>query len=215
MARRAHPAREGVEHLRRADPVLAALIDRVGPFGLAAKRHRDHFGSLSRAIVYQQLSGKAAETIHGRYLALFPGTPTPRAVLDATPARLRAAGLSGAKAAALLDLASATLDGRLPLPVSARLSDEEIVERLVNVRGIGPWTAQMFLMFHLGRPDVLPVGDLGLRTGAKRLYRLRGDPSPARLLRLAEPWRPWRSVATWYLWRSLDPQAAATPAVTI
>ena len=209
MARSAHPAREGVEHLRRVDPRLRALIDRVGPFAMEKRRHGDHFGSLSRAIVYQQLSGKAAGTIHGRYLALFPEAPTPRAVLDAEVAHLRGAGLSGAKVAALRDLASAAVDGRVTLPIPHRLSDEEIVERLVTVRGIGPWTAQMFLMFHLRRPDVLPLGDLGFRTGAKRLYGLRGDPSPARLERLAEPWRPWRSVAVWYLWRSLDPMNPA------
>jgi 3-methyladenine DNA glycosylase/8-oxoguanine DNA glycosylase len=208
--KRAHPAREGVEHLRRVDPRMRALIDRVGPFGLEKRRHGDHFGSLSRAIVYQQLSGKAAGTIHGRYLALFPEAPTPRAVLDAEVERMRSAGLSGAKVAALRDLAAAALDGRLTLPIPSRLFDEEIVERLVTVRGIGPWTAQMFLMFHLGRPDVLPLGDLGFRTGAKRLYGLRGDPSPTRLERLAEPWRPWRSVAVWYLWRSLDPAAPGT-----
>ena len=210
MARRAHPAREGVEHLRRVDPRMRALIDRVGAFGMTKPRHDDHFGSLSRAIVYQQLSGKAAGTIHGRYLSLFPEAPTPRAVLDAEVERMRSAGLSGAKVAALRDLAAAATDGRLPLPVPTRLTDEEIVERLVTVRGIGPWTAQMFLMFHLGRPDVLPLGDRGFRTGAKRLYGLRGEPSPARLLRLAEPWRPWRSVAVWYLWRSLDPANPGT-----
>src|SRR5437868_4017853 len=140
MARRAHPAREGVEHLRRVDPRMRALIDRVGAFGMTKPAHDDHFGSLSRAIVYQQLSGKAAGTIHGRWLALFPEAPTPRAVLDAEVERMRSAGLSGAKVAALRDLAAAATDGRLPLPVPAGLADEEIVERLVTVRGIGPWT---------------------------------------------------------------------------
>jgi hypothetical protein len=119
VARRAHPAREGVEHLRRVDPILCGLIDRVGRFGMAKKRHKDHFGSLSRAIVYQQLSGKAAGTIHGRYLALFPEAPHPKVVLDADPAALRGAGLSAAKVAALRDLSAAALDGRLPLPATS------------------------------------------------------------------------------------------------
>jgi 3-methyladenine DNA glycosylase/8-oxoguanine DNA glycosylase len=194
----------GVAHLVAADPVLAGIVARVGPYTLVPRRHRDHFGSLARAIVFQQLSGKAADTIHKRFLGLFPEAPTPTHVVSATDAALRGAGLSRAKVAALRDLASAALDGRLPLPLSHRLADEEIVERLVSVRGIGPWTAQMFLMFHLGREDVLPTGDLGLRTAAKRAYRLRGDTSPERLERLAAPWRPYRSIATWYLWRSLE-----------
>ena len=200
-----HPARDGVAHLERVDPVLAAIIGRVGAYGLEPRRHRDHFGTLARAIVFQQLSGKAAETIHGRYLALFPTKrPAPEEVLSAPDAVLRGAGLSGAKVLAVRDLAAAAMDGRLPLPLSARLTDEEIVERLTCVRGIGPWTAHMFLMFHLGRPDVLPVGDLGLQSAVKRAYRVRGVPTPARIEKLAAPWRPWRSVATWYLWRSLE-----------
>ena len=205
MPARAHPAREGVEHLRRADPVLARIIDRAGAYALVARRHRDHFGTLARAIVFQQLSGKAAEAIHRRFLALFPTPrPAPDEVLSVPDTALRGAGLSRAKVLAVRDLAAAAGDGRLPLPLPPRLSDEEIIARLTCVRGIGPWTAHMFLMFHLGRPDVLPVGDLGLVTAAKRAYGLRGKVKPARLERLAEPWRPWRSVATWYLWRSLD-----------
>ena len=205
MRTNGHPAREGVQHLRRADPVLAEIIGRVGAYGLSPRRHRDHFGTLARAIVFQQLSGKAAETIHGRYLALFPTPrPAPHHVLAVPDTALRGAGLSGAKVLAVRDLAAAATDGRLTLPLPPRLSDEEIVERLTRVRGIGPWTAHMFLMFHLGRPDVLPVGDLGLRTAVRRAYRVRGEPTPARLEKIAAPWRPWRSVATWYLWRSLE-----------
>ena len=200
-----HPAREGVEHLTQADPVLAALIARVGAYDLAPRKNRDHFGTLARAIVFQQLSGKAAETIHGRFLGLFATKkPAPNDVLRASEEALRGVGLSRAKVLAVRDLAAATLDGRLELPVPPRLADEEIVERLTLVRGIGPWTAHMFLMFHLGRSDVLPVGDLGLRTAVKRAYALRGEVKPARLEKIAAPWRPWRSVATWYLWRSLD-----------
>ncbi len=206
------PARDGVAHLRRSDPVLARIIDRVGPFGLVARRHADHFGSLARAIVFQQLSGKAAETIHARFLALFDGPPTPASLLGAGEARLRSAGLSRPKVAALVDLATATSDGRLALPLPRALRDEEVVERLTAVRGIGPWTAHMFLMFHLGRPDVLPVGDLGFRTAVRGAYGLRRDPPAETLVRLAEPWRPWRSVATWYLWRSLEGGTSTNPA---
>jgi DNA-3-methyladenine glycosylase II len=205
-------AREAVLHLRDADPVLRAIVDRVGACSLAKKRHDDHFGSLARAIVFQQLNGRAAETIHGRFLGLFPAAPTPEVVLALEASRLRAAGLSSAKAAAIRDLAEAALDGRLPLPLAPRLADDEIVERLTTVRGIGPWTAHMFLMFHLGRPDVFPVGDFGLRSAMKRAYRLRGEPAPARLERIALPWRPFRTYATWYLWRSLEGGVATDPA---
>ena len=205
-------ARDGVDHLRRVDPVLAAVIARVGPFTLRPPRRRDDFAALARAIVFQQLAGASAETIHGRFAALFDGAPTPAAVLACDVARLRAAGLSGATAAAVVDLARATTDGRLAFPLPTRGPDEELVARVTSVRGIGPWTAHMFLMFHLGRPDVLPVGDLGLRNAVRRAYGKRRDPSPALLERIARPWRPWRSVATWYLWRSLDGAAPTNPA---
>jgi 3-methyladenine DNA glycosylase/8-oxoguanine DNA glycosylase len=201
-----------VRHLRAADPVLRAIVDRVGACSLAPPGHHDHFGSLARSVVFQQLNGRAAETIHGRFLALFPAAPAPRDVLALSPRRLRAAGLSSAKCAAIRDLASAATDGRLALPVPAGLADDEVVARLTTVRGIGPWTAHMFLMFHLARPDVFPVGDFGLRTAMKRAYRLRGEPSPARLERIALPWRPYRTYATWYLWRSLEGGVATNPA---
>jgi DNA-3-methyladenine glycosylase II len=202
---------EGVAHLARVDPVLASILKRVGPLTLRAPRRVDAFAALARAIVFQQLSGKAAETIHGRFAALFDGGPSPASVLDAAEERLRSAGLSRAKALAVRDLAAATRDGRLVLPLSRRLADDALVKRLVSVRGIGPWTAHMFLIFQWGRPDVLPVADLGLRNAARRAYGLRRDPDPARLLALAAPWRPWRSVATWYLWRSLDVEGATDP----
>ena len=207
-------ATDGVAHLTRVDPVLAAVVARVGPYTRAAPRRRDDFAALARAIVFQQLAGAAAETIHGRFVALFGGAPTPSAVLACDVARLRGAGLSGAKAAAVLDLARATTDGRLVFPLPSRLADDEVVARVSAVRGIGPWTAQMFLMFHLGRPDVLPVADLGLRNAVRRAYGKRRDPSATVLERLARPWRPWRSVATWYLWRSLDGAAPTNPAAT-
>jgi DNA-3-methyladenine glycosylase II len=205
----AHAA--GVAHLRDADPVLRSIIERVGPLALSAPRRVDAFAALARAIVFQQLSGKAAETIHGRFAALFDGRPSPEGVLSAADERLRGAGLSRAKVAAVRDLAVATKDGRLVLPMSRRLDDERVIEQLTAVRGIGPWTAHMFLIFQWGRPDVLPVADLGLRNAVRRAYGLRRDPDPGRLVRIATPWRPWRSVATWYLWRSLDPAGATDP----
>lgn len=197
-------ARDGVSHLRRVDPRLSELIDRVGPYGLVADRGPDHFGALAQAIVYQQLAGKVAAIIHGRFLGLFPRPPDARAVAAVEDATLRGVGLSGAKVRALKDLSLAATDRRLPLPIDAASADDDVVERLTCVTGIGPWTAHMFLIFHLGRPDVWPIGDFAIRTSAKRLYRLRGDPSRDRLERLALPWRPWRSVASWYLWRALD-----------
>jgi DNA-3-methyladenine glycosylase II len=212
VAAPAHAAHtEGVAHLARVDPVLRSIVERVGPLRLRAPRRVDAFAALARAIVFQQLSGKAAETIHGRFAALFDGGPTPSGVLDAAEERLRSAGLSRAKALAVRDLAAATRDGRLVLPLSRRLDDDALVERLVSVRGIGPWTAHMFLILQWGRPDVLPVADLGLRNAVRRAYGLRRDPDPARLSALAEPWRPWRSVATWYLWRSLDVEGGTDP----
>jgi DNA-3-methyladenine glycosylase II len=186
--------------------VIAAIVERVGPYGLPARPGGDHFGRLARAIVFQQLNGKAASTIHDRFVGLFGAPPGPDEVLGASPARLRGAGLSAAKAAAIRDLAAATRDGRLVLPVPRRLSDDEVVESVTRVRGIGPWTAHMFLIFTLGRPDVLPTGDYGLASAVRKAYGLRAMPKPARLERIAAPWRPWRSVATWYLWRSLDSQ---------
>ncbi len=206
-------ARRAARHLARSDPVLAGVVRAVGPCTLAPRRGRDHFGSLARSIVFQQLSGKAAETIHGRFRALFARPPAPRDVLDLPPDRLRAAGLSTAKVLAVRDLADAALSGRVTLPVPRRLLEEEIVARLTSVRGIGRWTAEMFLIFHLRRPDVLPVGDLGLRKAVARAYGLRRQPEPERLERLAAPWRPYRTYATWYLWRSLDAAGATDLAV--
>ena len=200
----ARAAREGVAHLTRVDPRLGALIERVGPYGLGADRGPDHFGALAQSIVYQQLAGKVAATIHARFLGLFPETPSAGAVAEMDATALRAVGLSAAKTRALKDLALATGDGRLALPIDETIADDDVVERLTAVTGIGPWTAHMFLMFHLGRPDVWPIGDFAIRLSAKRLYGLRGEPSRARLERLAAPWRPWRSVASWYLWRALD-----------
>jgi 3-methyladenine DNA glycosylase/8-oxoguanine DNA glycosylase len=194
-------------HLTEADPVLGALIERVGGFALRPEPTQSMFAALLRAIVYQQLSGKAATTILGRVTALFAPRrfPTPRDLLAMPPERLRAAGLSAAKTAALRDLAERTLDGTVPAMARVRrMSDEEIIERLTLVRGIGRWTVEMLLMFRLGRPDVLPLGDLGVRKGFARTFRRRGLPSPEMIGRRAERWRPYRSVASWYMWRALE-----------
>jgi DNA-3-methyladenine glycosylase II len=193
-----------LRHLAAADPELAPLIERHGP--PTYETARDPVLSLARAIVYQQLSGKAAATIWGRVLALYPGRrfPAARAILGTPDAQLRGAGMSAAKAAALKDLARHVLEKRL---VPARLptaTDEEVAAMLLPVRGIGPWSVDMFLMFSLARPDVLPVGDLGVRKGMQRHFRLRKLPEPERMRALARPWQPYRSVGAWYMWRLLE-----------
>ena len=192
-----------IAHLRAADPRLAVVIDRARPCDLAPRRLGSLFEVLLRAIVYQQLNGKAASTILGRVQALFPkNRPTPHALLALADEPLRAAGLSRNKLAAIRDLAAKTLDGTVPTPAAARkLSDADLVARLTAVRGIGPWTVHMFLMFDLGRPDVLPTGDYGVRAGFQKLHRKRRQPTPVELERHAGRWRPYRSVAAWYLWR--------------
>lgn len=193
-----------LQHLRRADEKLAALIERHGSPTLAPTT--DAVRALARAIVSQQLSGKAADTIWGRFLALYPGGRFPRAAaLLATPdATLRGAGLSGAKAAAIKDLARHVVERKLVPARLPALTDEEVAAMLLPVRGIGPWSVHMFLMFALARPDVLPVGDLGIRKGMQRHFRLRKLPDADRMTRLAAPWRPYRSVAAWYMWRLLE-----------
>jgi DNA-3-methyladenine glycosylase II len=204
-----------VRHLRRADPVMESIIDRVGPCLLRHPTDRggpapDHYGALVRSIVGQQVSVHAARSMLTRLQDRFGGRlPTPAQILADDPEALRAAaGLSRSKAAFLRDLAEAVSTGGLVLEELDDLPDADVGERLVQVRGIGQWTVDMFLIFHLGRPDVLPVGDLGLRRAAKLAYGLRKLPQPPRLTRLARPWRPWRSVATWYLWASLRVQPA-------
>ena len=202
-----YDAAEAAAHLTAADPVLGRLIAQVGPCRLDARPMESPFEALMRSIVYQQLSGKAAATIYGRVCALFPppGPPRPEDVLAIPVDTLRSAGLSRAKIAAVLDLAAKTLDGTVPsLDALQRMSDAEIVERIVQVRGIGPWTAEMMLIFWMGRPDVLPVTDLGVRKGFMRTYGRPDLPLPADLLAHGESWRPFRSVASWYLWRAAD-----------
>jgi DNA-3-methyladenine glycosylase II len=199
---------EAVEHLRSADPVMAALIAEYGVLDENERRRGrppDAYGALLRSIVGQQLSTKAARSIYGRLTELFDGrAPTPRELLAVDPERLRTSGLSRAKVAYLRDLAARVEHGELELDRLTELSDEEVSAQLVAVKGLGRWTADMFLIFHLGRPDVLPVGDLGLRRAVKLRYGLPELPDAAELERLADPWRPHRSLASLYLWTSLD-----------
>ena len=193
-------------HLKRADPVMARIVRRIGPAPLRVNR-TPAFAALLESIVYQQITGKAAAAIHARLCkALGRRCPRPQDVLSASDATLRAAGLSSVKVKYMRDLAERASAG-LPLRALSRLDDEQVVEALVQVKGIGRWTAEMFLMFRLLRPDVLPVGDYGIRKAMQRAYKLRALPKPAVMQRLAEPWRPYRSVACWYLWRTLDSPA--------
>jgi DNA-3-methyladenine glycosylase II len=189
----------------RKDPVLGAAIKRIGACGMADRQRKDHLSALVGAIVSQQLSTKAAATIFGRFVALFPEDhiPDAAAIAGQTDAVLRSVGLSGQKVGYLRDLCARILDGRLQLDELEALPDETVIERLIAVKGFGRWTAEMFLMFRLHRPDVLPVGDLGIVNAVRKLYRLRKTPPPKRLLQIGEAWRPYRSVACWYLWQTL------------
>jgi DNA-3-methyladenine glycosylase II len=190
--------------LMRRDPKLGAAIKRIGACGMASRQHSDHLTALVRAIVGQQLSAKAAATIFGRLHALFADGHVTAAGIDALDdGALRGVGLSGQKLSYLRDLCVRISDGRLRLEELDELPDEAVIERLTTVKGFGRWTAEMFLMFRLNRPDVLPVGDLGITTAVQRVYRLRQRPNPKRLTKIGEAWRPYRSVACWYLWESL------------
>lgn len=196
-----------IRHLCRVDPVMRRLIREVGPFALIPKARRTPFESLARAIAFQQLHEKAAESILKRFIALFPGRrfPRPAELLAADVDAIRGAGFSGAKVLALRDLAAKTLDGTVPTSRAITLLDDEaMVERLVAVRGIGRWTVQMLLIFQLGRPDVLPVDDFGVRNGFRIAYRRRTMPAPKEVLRYGERWKPYRTAAAWYLWRAAD-----------
>jgi DNA-3-methyladenine glycosylase II len=203
--------------LAKSDPTMAALIERLGKIDLASRLRRrdeerpvDAYGALLRAIVGQQLSTKAAQTIYLRVLDVFGGTtPSPEQLLDAKEADLRGAGLSGRKVEYIRDLAAHVLSGALELERLGELVDEEAIAEIVAVRGLGQWTAEMFLMFHLGRPDVLSGGDLGIRKAVQIEYGLEEMPTPQQVLEIGEPWRPHRSLASLYLWESL----AAVPGV--
>ncbi len=199
-------ARRAVAELSANDPKMALAIERVGPCTLRPRTDGTHFDHLARAIVFQQLSGSAASTIYGRFVAQCGdgAAPTPAQILAHDDTVLRGCGLSTAKTAAIRDLARHVEDGRLPLDRVHTMDDEAVIEALVPVRGVGRWTAQMFLMFRLGRPDVLPVLDLGVRKGAQQIYRMRKLPEIDRLEKVAKKWRPWASVASWYCWRVLD-----------
>ncbi len=207
-------ARKAQMHLSKADPVLARIIAQVGALGIQPRRER--FQALARTIIFQQLAGAAANAIYGRFVGLFPGMefPSPEQVLAKTDAELRAAGLSEKKALYIKDLAAHIRDRKLNFHRFHRMADEEIIADLTQVKGIGKWTAEIFLAFNLGRPDVMPADDLGLQNAVKRQYGMRQRPNRKRLLKHAERWRPYRTAAAWYLWRSLDvvlPDGGAKP----
>jgi DNA-3-methyladenine glycosylase II len=213
---------EAVAHLRARDAKLAALIDRVGPFTMQLDQSASPFESLLESILYQQLHGKAAATIHARVRAFFGGDPTPQQLIATPDEPLRAAGVSGNKLKAFKDLAARTIDGTVPSHAAInKMSDADIVERLTEVRGIGPWTVEMLLIFRMGRPDVLPVTDYGVRKGYaltfQRVPKSRpidaADlPAPDVVFKRGQRWAPFRSVASWYLWRACDLSRSTPPA---
>jgi DNA-3-methyladenine glycosylase II len=195
-------AHAACEHLRQADPVLANIIDRVGPY---RPRSTDaSFHGLARSIVYQQLSGKAAGTIFGRVVSATSDPLTPAGILRLSLDELRRLGLSQQKAGYVRDLAERTARGEIDFSALPALSDDEVIRVLSAVKGVGLWTVQMYLIFALQRPDVLPVGDLGIRAAIKKAYRTRHLPKPDRIEKIARKWHPYCSVASWYLWRSLE-----------
>ena len=199
--------RKAILHLKKADPKLGSVIDRVGAYRM---EYRDpDFQTLVRSIVYQQLSGKVARVIFNRLVEMLPeGNITPEAILKLTPAKMRRAGLSKQKTAYIRDLARKTAKGKVRFEALRDLADQEVIEHLTQVKGIGVWTAHMFLMFALRRPDVLPTGDLGVRSAIRKVYGLDELPHAKQVEELAASWRPYCSVASWYLWRSLENQAA-------
>ena len=196
-----------IRHLSKTDPVMKRLIRDIGPYRLMPRVRRSPFESLARAIAYQQLHEKAAESILRRFVALFPTKrfPQPGDLLAMNEQAIRDAGFSQAKVAALRDLAAKTLDGTVPTGAIVRkFDDEAIIERLIAVRGVGRWTVEMLLIFQLGRPDVLPVDDFGVRNGFRIAYGKRSMPKPNEVLRYGERWKPYRTAAAWYLWRAAD-----------
>jgi len=194
--------RKAIHHLKKSDPVLRAVIDRVGPCRM--EFGSPEFASLAETIVYQQLNGKAAVTIFNRFAALAGEPLTPEGVLKLTDEQLRSVGLSKQKSSYLKDLSAKTAAGLLDFARLPELPDEEVIKHLTQVKGIGVWSAQMFLMFTLRRPDVLPTGDYGIQAAIKKHYKKRKMPKPDVMEKIARPWAPYRSVACWYLWRSLD-----------
>lgn len=200
--------RKALAHLRQADPVLRKVMELVGPCRLRPVVEGSHFEFIARAIVYQQLSTKAAATIHGRVQALCGGVVSPQSLGELRDEALRSAGLSRQKIGYVRDLAARAAAGTLDTVHLPELPDEEITRQLVQVKGVGVWTAQMFLMFRLGRPDILPVLDLGIRKGVQRAYRLRKLPDARRVEKIAAPWAPYRTVGSWYMWRVLELEAS-------
>ena len=197
---------EAIQYLSTVDSTLARVIERAGPFSLEIRRLHNPFEALARNIIFQQLHGKAAAAIHERVLALFGKKRlSPLDILEAPDESLRGAGLSAAKLVAIKDLAAKTVDGTVPtLARMRRMDDEEIIEHLTKVRGIGRWTVEMLLIFRLGRADVLPVGDFAVRKGFSLVYGLTELPKPKELVHYGERWRPFRSVASWYMWRAYE-----------
>ena len=204
-----------IEHLSHVDPTLAKLIEAAGPFRMEIRALHSPFEALARNIIYQQLHGTAAAAIHARVLALFGRSRlSPEDIIEASDEALRGAGLSRNKMMALRDLAAKTLDGTVPkLARLKRMGDEEIIERLTQVRGIGRWTVEMLLMSRLGRPDVLPVGDFGVRKGFSLVYGTEGMPTPKELILYGERWRPYCTVASWYMWRAVELPEGLLPLV--
>jgi len=194
--------RKAVIHLKKSDPILCAIIERVGPCRM--EYGPPEFSSLAESIIYQQLNGNAAATIFQRFAALAGEPLTPEGILKLSDAQLRSAGLSKQKSAYLKDLAAKTAAGLLEFSRLHELPDDEVIQHLTQVKGIGVWTAHMFLMFTLRRPDILPTGDYGIRAAMKKHYRKRKMPKPKDMEKIARAWSPYRSIACWYLWRSLD-----------
>jgi len=194
--------RKAINHLKKSDPVLAAIIERIGPFRM---QYGDPtFHTLAESILYQQLNGKAAATIFNRFTALAGDPLTPQGILKLSDAQMRGVGLSRQKTAYLRDLSEKTKAGLLEFERMTDTSDDEVIAHLTQVKGVGVWTAQMFLMFTLRRPDILPTGDYGIQAAIKKYYKKRKWPKPAMMLKIAKPWVPYRSIASWYLWKSLD-----------
>ena len=193
---------KAIRHLKAADPVLRAIIERVGPFKMQFDEPKFH--SLAEAIIYQQLHGKAAQTIFNRFTAWAGDPPTPEGVLRMTDKQMREVGLSKQKSSYLRDLAERTHRGELNFAKLPEMSDEEVIEHLTQVKGIGVWTAHMFLMFTLRRPNILPTGDYGVQSAMRKHYKKRKMPKPKDMQKIAKCWEPYRSVACWYMWRSLD-----------
>jgi DNA-3-methyladenine glycosylase II len=194
--------RSALGHLKKSDPILAAIIERVGPCRMEFSPPEFH--SLAEAIVYQQLNGKAAITIFKRFTALTGEPVTPQGILKLTDAQLRSVGLSKQKSSYLKDMSERTVRGDLDFSRLHEMTDDEVIKHLTQVKGVGVWTAHMFLMFTLRRPDVLPTGDYGIQAAMKRHYKKRRMPKPEQMEKIAKAWRPYRSVACWYLWRSLE-----------